>query len=118
MATSVMSESGRKILHFLQKNPKQEFTKRQLVIELDLSMPAVTGNINSFMKKKFVVERVNEWTDEAHHIHVDRYYTLTKEGKDFDPDMADRALAEAKLKAAALRKYERIQQRKHGYEIE
>lgn len=113
MATKYgMSESGQRILAFLKKHPDKEFTKRQLVVELDLSMSAVTGNINSFLNKNFVTERVEEWADNSHHIHVDRYCKITERGKAFDPIADERAKKQKLLEEKALRKYEKMQQQR------
>ncbi len=113
MATKYgMSESGQKILAFLKKYPNKEFTKRQLVVELDLSMSAVTGNINSFLNKGYITERVEEWVDKDNHIHVDRYSKITEVGKAFDPVADERAKKQKLLEEKAQRKYEKIQQQR------
>ena len=53
-----MTETSRKIFEFLKKHSSKEFTKHELVEEVDTTMSAVNGSVNWLLKKGYASERI------------------------------------------------------------
>ena len=101
-----MTENSKKVFEFLKKNYGKEFSKHDLVEQLDIPMSAVSGSINGLVTKDFAVERImtaparfkGDKTAEL------RYVKLTEAGYNFDPDEDERRKAQERLEAAAARR--------------
>ena len=46
-----MTENSKKVFEFLKKNYGKEFSKHELVEQLDIPMSAVSGSINGLISK-------------------------------------------------------------------
>lgn len=104
----MMTENSQLVLAFLKKNYGKEFSKQQIAKELGIALSAVTGSMNSLIKKevavttreeKVVDEEATETRKEK--SHVVKYHTLTEKGLTYDPAEEDR-----KAEAEKLRKRE------------
>lgn len=104
-----MTVNSELVLNYLKKNYGKEFTKQDLVKELGISLPAVTGTINSLVKKGYVVERLEEIEVEPAtetrkaKMKVIRHETLTEAGLTYDPVAEEAAKAAAKEAAKAAK---------------
>lgn len=100
-----MTVNSELVLNYLKKNYGKEFTKQEIVNELGISLPAVTGTINSLVKKGYVTERVEEIEVEPAtetrkaKMKVIRHETLTEAGLAYDP-VAEEAEKQAAKEAA------------------
>ena len=105
-----MTETSRKIFEFLKKHSSKEFTKHELVEEVDTTMSAVNGSVNWLLKKGYASERI-EVTKAKYKGQKDmemRFVQITPAGCEYDPDEEERRL---QLEAAAARKEERARQK-------
>lgn len=104
-----MTANSELVLNFLKKNYGKEFTKQDIVSEVGVSLPAVTGSINSLVKKGYVTERVEEIEVEPAtetrkaKVKTIRYERLTEEGLAYDP-VAEEAAKQAAKEAARAEK--------------
>lgn len=102
MATQTPSVNAVKVLNLMKERYNQEYTKRELADALGISISAVTGTVNSLIRKGYaittrtedVVEQEATETRKAK-IKTVPYHTLTEAGLAYDP------VAEAEAKAAA-----------------
>jgi len=101
-----MTENSKKVFEFLKKNYGKEFSKHELVEQLDIPMSAVSGSINGLVSKDYAVERIEVAPSrfKGDKIAEIRYVQLTEEGFKFDPDEDERRKAQARLEATAARK--------------
>ena len=101
MATQTPSVNAVKVLNWMKERYGSEHTKREIADALGISISAVTGTINSLIKKGYavtthtedVVEQEATETRKAK-IKTVPYHTLTEAGLAYDP------VAEAEAKAA------------------
>ena len=106
-----MTENSTKVLEFLQKHPNKEFTKHELVEELDISMAAVTGSVNGLLRKGLAEERSEVFKP----LYAGgkpteiRWVKINEAGLKFDPAEEERRIAREKAEATALRKQARVQ---------
>jgi hypothetical protein len=108
-----MTETSRKIFEFLKKHSSKEFTKHELVEEVDTTMSAVNGSVNWLLKKGYASERI-EITRAKYKGQKDmemRFVQITPAGCEYDPDEEERRKKRLQLKAAAARKEERARQK-------
>lgn len=104
-----MTVNSELVLNYLKKTYGTEHTKQQIVDELGISLPAVTGTINSLVKKGYVTERVEEIEVEPAtetrkaKVKTIRYETLTEAGLAYDP-VAEEAAKQAAKEAAKAEK--------------
>lgn len=89
------------VLNWMKKHYGEEHTKQEIAEALNISIPAVTGTINSLIKKGYaetsrtedvVVSEATE-TKKAQ-VKTIKYHRLTAAGLEYDP------VAEAEQKAA------------------
>lgn len=104
-----MTENSRIVFDFLKKHYGKEFTKHEIVERVDISMAAVNGSVNAFIKKGYATERIEVYPAKYRgqkdmEVH---FIQLTEAGYKFDPDQAERDKAQAHLEALAARKEER-----------
>ena len=90
------------VLNFMKQNYGKEFSKQEIAKNLGISLPAVTGTMNSLIKKGYAITTREETVEDAPatetrkaQTHVVKYHTLTEAGLSYDP------VAEAAEKAAA-----------------
>lgn len=104
-----MTINSELVLNYLKNNYGKEFTKQEIVEALNISLPAVTGSINSLVKKGYVTERLEEVEVEPAtetkkaKIKVVRHETLTEAGLTYDP-IAEEAAKAAEKEAAKAAK--------------
>lgn len=101
-----MTENSTKVLTFLQKHPNNEFTKYEIVEELDISMAAVTGSVNGLVKKGLAEERIEVYKplNAGSKPTEIRWVKINEAGKNFDPAEEERRLARERAEATAARK--------------
>lgn len=106
-----MTENSVKVLEFLKKHPNKEFTKHEIVEELDISMAAVTGSVNGLVKKGLADERLEVFKPLSAGSKPTeiRWVKINEEGLKFDPVEEERRIAREKAEATALRKQARAQ---------
>lgn len=108
-----MTENSRKVFEYLKKNKGQELTKYEIVEELDVPISAVTGCVNSLVKKGYAEER-QEVLMPMHPSQkptVLRWVKLTEEGLKYDPDEEERRILRERQEAKALRKAQKLAER-------
>ena len=108
-----MTETSRKIFEFLKKHSSKEFTKHELVEEVDTTMSAVNGSVNWLLKKGYASERI-EITRAKYKGQKDmemRFVQITPAGCEYDPDEEERRKKRLQLEAAAARNEERARQK-------
>lgn len=101
-----MTENSKKVFAFLKKNYGKEFSKHELVEQLDIPMSAVSGSINGLVSKGYAEERIEIAPSrfKGDKITEIRYVQLTETGVKFDPDEDERRKAQERLEATAARK--------------
>ena len=101
-----MTENSTKVLEFLQKHPNKEFTKHELVEELDISIAAVTGSVNGLVKKGLAEERLEVFKPlKAGGKPTEvRWVKINEAGMAFDPAEEESRIAREKAEATAARK--------------
>lgn len=104
-----MTVASEMVLNYLKQNFGTSFTKQELAQNLSISIPSVTGSINSLEKKGYVVH-TTETIEESPatetrkaHIKTILHHTLTEAGLAYDPV----AEAEEKARAKAAAKAEK-----------
>lgn len=110
-----MTDNAMLVLTHLKNNYGKDFTKQDIADKLGISLPAVTGTINSLTKRGFVaithtdtieLEPATE-TRKAKTKEL-KYHTLTEAGLAYDPvaEEAEKLAAKeaAKAERAAARK--------------
>lgn len=96
-----MTVNSELVLNYLKSEFGKEHTKQEIAQTLGISLPAVTGTVNSLRNKGYISERVEEVELEPAtetrkaKMQTIRYETLTEAGLAYDP------VAEAEEKAAA-----------------
>lgn len=109
-----MTQNSELVLNYLKKNYGSEFSKAQIAEALGISVPAVTGSLNSLIKKGYarntrseevVVTEATE-TRKAQIKNV-LYHTLTESGLSYDPVAEEAEKLAAKEAAKAARAAER-----------
>ena len=101
-----MTENSSKVLDCLKKHPNKEFTKHELVEELDISIAAVTGSVNGLVKKGLAEERTEIFKPlKAGGKPTEvRWVKINEAGLAFDPVEEERRIAREKAEATAARK--------------
>lgn len=104
----MISANSELVLNFLKRNFGKEFSKQEIAHELGISISAVTGSINSFVKKGYarntreeVIEKTPATETRKASISKVVYHTLTEDGLAYDPvaEEAERVAAIAAKKA-------------------
>lgn len=97
------------VLNYLKSNYGTEFTKNDIAEALGISIAAVTGSINSLVKKGHAVERVEtvevEPATETRKAKMKdiRHVQLTETGLSYDPVAEEEAKAAEKAAAKAAK---------------
>lgn len=98
-----MTQNSELVLNFMKKNYGKEFSKQQIAEALGISVPAVTGSMNSLIKKEYAVTTREETVVDAEatetrkaKTHVVKYHALTEAGLAYDPVAEEEAKAAAK----------------------
>lgn len=93
------------ILNYLKNNYGHEYSKQEIADALNISLPSVTGTLNSLIKKNYakttreeVVEVVPATETRKAQTKVVKYHTLTEKGLVYDP-IAEEAAKAAKKQA-------------------
>ena len=109
-----MTVNSELVLNYLKNNYGKEFSKQELVNELNISLPAVTGTINALAKKGYVVTSREETVElspatetRKAQTKVIKYHTLTEAGLAYDPVAEEAEKQAAKEAAKAARAAER-----------
>ncbi len=109
-----MTTNSELVLNFMKKNYGQEFSKQAISQAVGVSIPAVTGSLNSLIKKGYAkTTRVEEVlvaeATETRKTQVKNvlYHTLTEAGLAYDPVAEEAEKAAAKEAAKAARAAER-----------
>lgn len=91
------------VLNYMKKNYGKEMSKQEIAEALGLSVPAVTGSMNSLIKKGYAITTREETVEDAPatdtrkaKTHVVKYHTLTEAGLEYDPVAEEEAKAAAK----------------------
>lgn len=101
-----MTDNAKKVLDFLKKNYGKEFSKHEIVEQLDISMSTVTGSINGLLNRGFAKERIEVALSRFkgdHEVEI-RYVTLTESGLNYDPYEEEKRKAQERLEARAVRR--------------
>ena len=95
-----MTTNSLSVFDFLKNHPGEEMTKQAIAAELCISVQAVTGSINSLIKKGLATDRIEEVAlEEGKKPKTVHYHMLTDDGLAYDPIAAEEAAKEAKLRA-------------------
>ena len=96
-----MTVNSERVLNYLKANYSKEFSKQQIAKALGISVPAVTGTMNSLLKKGYATTTREEIVEDSPatetrkaQTHKVMYHALTEAGLSYDP------VAEAEAKAA------------------
>lgn len=83
-----MSDNGKKVFGFLKDNYGKELTAHDIAESLGVTVPVVTGSVNSLVKKGYAerVEKEIPAAEEGKKATVVKYIGLTDAGLDFDPE--------------------------------
>lgn len=104
-----MTQNSELVLNYLKQNYGKEFSKQEIADALNVSVPAVTGTINSLCKRQFatttreeVVELEPATETRKAKTKVVKYHTLTEAGLAYDPvaEEAEKLAAKEAAKAA------------------
>ena len=87
-----MTENSRLVFEYFKKHPTRKYTKRNLIDNLDMTMPTVNASILAFLKKGFVQEIVEVSPETKNFVNpcYQKYYQITEQGMAFDPDEEER----------------------------
>ena len=84
------------VLNFLKQHYGQEFSKQQIAEELGISVPAVVGSMNGYIKKGLidntreeVVELAPATETRKAQTKVIKYHTLNEAGLAYDPEVEE-----------------------------
>lgn len=83
-----MSENGKKVFGFLKENFGRELTAHDIAESLGVTVPVVTGSVNSLVKKGFAQRTEVEVpaAEEGKKATTVKYISLTDAGLGFDPE--------------------------------
>lgn len=101
-----ISESTILILNFLKKHPTEQFTKYDIIENLDISMATTSGCVNGLIKKKLINETIETYPPlrKGEKPVQIRYVKITEEGMKFDPVEEERRLARERAENNAAKK--------------
>lgn len=83
-----MSEAARKVLEFLKDaGPGVKFTTKQVQTALGFEKPgSVTGSVTGLVNKGYAERITESYEDENGKTVEVKYFALTPEGMEFNPD--------------------------------
>lgn len=108
-----MTVNSEMVLNYMKNNYGKEMSKQDIAAALGISVPAVTGTMNSLIKKGYattrdeVVEEAPETETGNVKVHTIKYHTLTEAGLAYDPVAEEAAKAEQKAAEKARKAAER-----------
>lgn len=98
------------ILNYMKNHFGEEFSKQQIAEALSISVPAVTGTMNSLIKKGYASTTREETVElepatetRKAKTRTIKYHTLTEAGLSYDP-VAEEAAKQAAKEAAKAEK--------------
>lgn len=98
-----MTINAQMVLNYMKNHYSEEYSKQDVATALGLSVPAVTGTMNSLIKRGFAITTREETVEDAPatetrkaKTHVVKYHTLTEAGLAYDPVAEEEAKAAAK----------------------
>lgn len=98
-----MTINAQMVLNYMKNHYSEEYSKQDVAAALGLSVPAVTGTMNSLIKRGFAITTREETVEDAPatetrkaKTHVVKYHTLTEAGLAYDPVAEEEAKAAAK----------------------
>lgn len=98
-----MTINAQMVLNYMKQHYSEEYSKQDVAAALGLSVPAVTGTMNSLIKRGFAITTREENVEDAPatetrkaKTHVVKYHTLTEAGLAYDPVAEEEAKAAAK----------------------
>lgn len=98
------------VLNYLKNHFGEEFSKQQIAESLGISVPAVTGTMNSLIKKGYATTTREETIElepatetRKAKTHTVKYHSLTEAGLSYDP-VAEEAAKQAAKEAAKAEK--------------
>ena len=108
-----MTDASKAVFKFLKKNYGKEFTKHEIVEEVDVTMATVNGSVNWLLKQEYASERIEVIPGKYKGLKNTevRFITLTEAGRNFDPDEEERRKAQEHAKEIAARKKARAEQK-------
>lgn len=86
-----MTDNAMTIFEFLKSHPGEEMTKQAIAAEVGLSVQAVSGTVNSLVKKGLCVDRIEATEKDGKPGKPIHYHMLTDEGLAYDPVAAEEA---------------------------
>lgn len=98
------SINAERVLNYMKENYGQEKSKQDIALALGISVPAVTGSMNSLIKKGYAVTTREEVIEDEPatetrkaKTHKVLYHTLTEAGLAYDPvaEEAEKAAVKA-----------------------
>lgn len=102
------------VLAYMKQHFNEEMTKQSIAEALGISVPAVTGSVNSLTRKGYAVVTREETVVDAEatetrkaKTHVVKYHTLTEAGLAYDPEKEEEEKAAAKAAEKARKAAER-----------
>lgn len=91
------------VINYMKQHYSEEYSKQDIAAALGLSVPAVTGTMNSLIKKGYAITTREETVEDTPatetrkaKTHVVKYHTLTEAGLAYDPVAEEEAKAAAK----------------------
>ena len=106
--------NSERVLNYMKEHYGEELTKQDIADALGITIPAVTGSMNSLIKKKYAVTTREDVIEDAPatetrkaKTHKVLYHTLTEEGLAYDPVAEEEAKKAEKEAAKAARAAER-----------
>lgn len=95
--------NSKMILEYMKQHFGEELSKQQIADALGLSVPAVTGTVNSLIKKSYAITTREEVIEvepgtetRKPKTRTVKYHTLTEAGLAYDPVAEEEAKAAAK----------------------
>ena len=106
--------NSERVLNYMKEHYGEELTKQDIADALGITIPAVTGSMNSLIKKKYAVTTREDVIEDAPatetrkaKTHKVLYHTLTEAGLAYDPVAEEEAKKAEKEAAKAARAAER-----------
>jgi DNA-binding MarR family transcriptional regulator len=81
-----MTENSKKVFTFLKEHPGEQFLTADIVRELGLTSPMVTGSVTGLVNKGYAIRTEQEISDENDKVKKVKYISITPDGLNFDPD--------------------------------
>lgn len=106
--------NSERVINYLKEHFGQELSKKEIAEALGITIPAVTGSMNSLIKKGYAVTTREEVIEDEPatetrkaKTHTVKYHTLTEAGLVYDPVAEEAQKAAEKEAAKAARAAEK-----------